>query len=220
MKKLGLRSIAVAVVVIIFCFNVSFAHPLLSDDASTVAPEKFDFEISYDQLKADQSPSISYSEITLIQGINKRTDIYILLPYTISPTPVTAIGTARLGMKFGLAKDLFAVTIDNELGSKVYFLNTVLSIRGKKASMHLNLGYNSFCTPGISDTTNYSVALELPKKNNSYMAEIIGLDGEPAKFWVLGLLHNFGSHFSGSLAYGKSFKDSSDRISAATHFYF
>lgn len=207
---------------IIFCIlffvvtAVFAAHPLTTDDIGTVDKDEYEIEVGYDNCKEEDILRNHSCGLSLKHGITEKMDIGISFPYQIEPKPEEPFGTTTLGFKFLLLKDIFALTVNNELGSREYFINGIFTREIKSVTVHANIGYMASGDETISGETIYSSAAEYPLAKINVVGEIIG-EKTGIQNWLAGLRYKIGDVSAISCAYGNGFRASNEKIIFGFH---
>ncbi|MEK6527433.1 MAG: hypothetical protein AABZ32_10735 [Bacteroidota bacterium] len=208
---------------IVFCilfFTVAVvfaAHPLTTDDIGTVEVGKYELEVGYDNNCKGESELRNHScGISLKHGITEKMDIGISFPYQIKPKPAEPLGTAILGFKFLLIKNIFALTVNNELGSPEYFLNGIFSREIQPVTIHANIGYAVSGDENTEGEIIYSSAFEYPLSKIDLVGEVIG---EKIGFqnYLLGVRYKLADVYSLNFAYGNGFRNTDEKIAFGFH---
>jgi hypothetical protein len=202
---------------VVFIANLVFAaHPLATDDVGVVDVAKYELEVVYDNCKGEEIPRNHSCGLSLKQGITERMDMGISFPYQVKPRQTEAIGTANLGIKFSLIKDILALTINNELGSGEYFINGIFSKEIKFATMHFNFGYSASGDEDTKGTIVYSWAFEHSLSKADLVGEILG-EKKSFEDWLLGNRYKIADATAVSLGYGNGFKKTNEKITVGFH---
>jgi len=209
-------------VIIIFCCvffasSILFAaHPLSTDDTGIVETGKYELEIGYDNCKSGDILRNHSCGVSLKHGITEKMDIGISLPYQVEPKVAENFGVATLGFKFLLIKDIFAFSINNELGSSEYFLNGIFSKEIQPITTHINLGYEATGDENARGEIIYSSAVEYPFEKIDLVGEIIG--GKIGfENWLIGLRYKLGDVTAINCGYGNGFRNTDEKIALGFH---
>jgi len=199
------------------CSSVLFAaHPLTTDDIGTVDAGKYELEVGYDNCKGESELRNHSGGISLKHGVTEKMDIGISFPYQIEPKPAEPFGTTTLGFKFLLVKDIFALTVNNELGLSEYFINGIFTREINPITVHANIGYAVSGDENAEGEIIYSSAVEYPMEKIDVVGEIvaekIGLQN-----WLLGLRYKLGEITSLNCAYGNGFRNTDEKIAFGFH---
>jgi len=208
---------SIVLIFIVCLYSISFAaHPLTTDDIETVEVGKYELEFGYDNCKAGDESRNHSCGLCLKQGITEKMDIGISLPYQIEPKSEERLGKVTLGLKFLLIKDLIAFSINNELGSKEYFINGIVSKEISPVTAHFNLGYKATGDENVKGKIIFSFAFEYPIEKIDLVGETIG---EEIGFlnYLLGIRYKIIETIFVDLAYGNSFRKSDEKISFGFH---
>ena len=192
------------------------AHPLTTDDIGTVEIGKYELEVGYDNCKDENIFRNHSCGLSLKHGITEKMDIGISFPYQIKPKPAEPLGTTTLGFKFLLLKDIFALTVNNELGSSEYFINGIFTREIQPINVHANIGYAVSGDENTAGEIIYSSAFEYPLSKidlvGEVVAEKIGLQN-----WLVGLRYKLGEVTSLNCAYGNGFRITNEKIAFGFH---
>lgn len=192
------------------------AHPLTTDDIGTVEIGKYELEVGYDNCKGEDVLRNHSCGVSLKHGITEKMDIGISLPYQVEPKVAENFGVATLGFKFLLIKDIFAFSVNNELGSSEYFLNGIFSRELQPVTVHANIGYAASGDENTEGEIIYSSAFEYPLKKidlvGEVIAEKIGLQN-----WLFGLRYKIGEVTAINCGYGNGFRNTDEKIAFGFH---
>lgn len=192
------------------------AHPLTTDDAGTVEPGKYELEAGYDNLKEENILRNHSAGISLSHGLTEKVDMGVSFPYQIDPKISEPLGTATMGFKFLIVKDVFAFTVNNELGSTEYFVNGIFTRDIRPLTVHANVGYAASGDETVPGEIIYSSALEYPLSKIDLAGEIIG-EKIGLQNWLLGVRYRFAAVSSVNFAYGTGFRNTGDKIAFGLH---
>ncbi len=196
------------------CVDLFAAHPLTTDDIGTVDIGKYELEVFYDNCKSETRNH--FCGISLKHGITEKIDVGISFPYQLEPKLAEPLGTLTLGFKFLLMKDIFALTVSNELGSKKYFINGIFTQEIKPISVHVNIGYATSGDENTEGKITYSSAFECPFEKIDLVGEVIG-DKVSLQNWLLGVRYKIKESVFVDCAYGNSFRNTDEKISFGFH---
>lgn len=195
------------------------ARPLINDDAGVVEKGNYELEFGYERCKLINLPEEHKCCLSLKHGLTEKMDLGISLPYQIEPEQNEKFGFATVGIKWSLWKDLFAFTFSNELGSRGYALNTVLSKDFGLFSGHLNFGYNASGNVEEKGKLSYGCALEYPVRKVDLVAELVGND-EGLQDWLFGGRYKLKDRVAIDLGYICGFKEEKNNLTFGFHFGF
>ncbi len=192
------------------------AHPLSTDDIGIMDKADCELEVGYDNCKSGDELRNHSCGISLKHGITGKMDIGVSFPYRIKPKPAEQFGTATIGFKFLLIRDIFAFSINNELGSKEYFINGILSREILPIILHFNFGYLAGGDEKVQGEIIYSSAFEYPLKKIDLVGETVG--GKTGlQNWLFGLRYKIGVVSTLNFAYANGFKDTDEKIAFGFH---
>ncbi|MFH1824388.1 MAG: hypothetical protein ABH873_04085 [Candidatus Firestonebacteria bacterium] len=213
-----LRKLIVLIFVyMIFISPVSFAaHPLTTDDIGTVEIGKYELEIGYDNCKSEDTDRNHSCGLSLKHGLTEKMDIGISFPIQVEPKYAEQLGKASLGLKFLLIKDILAFSISNELGSKEYFINSIVSTEISPVTLHFNFGYKATGDESVRGEIIYSSAFECPIEKIDLVGEIIG-EQIGVQNWLLGIRYKIVETIFVDCAYGNGFRKADEKISFGFH---
>ena len=210
-------------IIMFFCYMILLgnglfaAHPLTTDDVGIVDIGKYELEVGYDNVKEEDILRNHSCGVSFKHGITDKMDVGISLPYQIKPKLTEPLGTTTLGLEFLLIKDIFAFSINNELGSKEYFLNGIISKNIKPFDLHLNFGYEASGDEYIEGEMVYSAAVEYPLEKIDFVGEIVGRENE-FENWLVGIRYKLGEITAVNFAYGnKDFSKNNEKIAFGFH---
>jgi len=192
------------------------AHPLSTDDIGIVNKTNYELEVGYDNCKSGDELRNHSCGISLKHGITEKMDIGISFPYQIKPKPVEQFGTTTVGFKFLLIRDIFAFSVNNELGSKEYFINGIFSREISPLTFHFNFGYEASGDENIEGKIIYSSAVEYPLTKVDLVGEVIG-EKIGLQNWLFGLRYKLGDVSAINCAYGNGFKGTDEKITFGFH---
>ncbi|MFA5779708.1 MAG: hypothetical protein WC947_06195 [Elusimicrobiota bacterium] len=192
------------------------AHPLTTDDIGTVEIGKYELEVGYDNCKDENIFRNHSCGLSLKHGITEKMDIGISFPYQVEPKPAEPLGMTTLGFKFLLLKDIFALTVNNELGSSEYFLNGIFSREIQPVTVHANIGYAVSGDENTEGEIIYSSAIEYPLEKIDLVGEVVG-EKIGLQNYLLGVRYKLADISSLNFAYGKGFKNTGEKISFGFH---
>ncbi|MFH0948300.1 MAG: hypothetical protein V1833_04800 [Elusimicrobiota bacterium] len=203
--------------ILFFTYSVVFAaHPLTTDDIGIVEIGKYELEVGYDNCKRESELRNHSCGISLKHGITEKMDVGISFPYQIEPKPEEPFGTTTLGFKFLLLKDIFALTVNNELGSSEYFINGIFTREVQSITIHANIGYAVSGDENTEGEIIHSSAFEYPLSKIDLVGEIIG---EKIGFlnYLLGVRYKVADISSLNFAYGNGFRKTDEKIAFGFH---
>jgi len=121
------------------------ARPLNTDDAGTVAVNKFELDLGYgDESVGEINRGFS---LLLRHGITERLDLYVGTECQLKPE--SGLDEVNIGFKGVLIPVKgnfpgFSLSVNLEPGQSEYFINAILSQPwGEKLLLHFNLGYTN-----------------------------------------------------------------------------
>ncbi len=211
-----MKKIAIMMVTLLMGSPLFAAHPLATDDAATVPVQGFELEIGYDNCIPELGERTRTGCFSLKHGVSERVDIGIAIPYAIEPQLQERFGNALWGLKFNLLKDLFAVTVTNEMGGKHYLVNGILSRSYGRISGHFNAGYQTSGDPDIAGAALYRLAGVYEFERIDVVGEASHDDGEFIE-WLGGLRYKMGKIGFFSLAAGRTWRGDGDKASFGFH---
>lgn len=192
------------------------AHPLTTDDIGIVDGGKYELEIGYDNCKSEDELRNHSCGFSLKHGITEKMDVGISFPYQVEPRPAEQLGRVTLGFKFLLIEDIFAFSVSNELGSKEYFVNSIVSREFSPMTVHLNFGYLATGDKDNQGEIIYSSAFEYPLRKIDLVGETIGKkDG--LQNWLLGLRYKVSDVSALNFAYGNGFRETNEKTVFGFH---
>lgn len=208
---------AVLCACIMFSWQELFAaHPLTTDDAGIVEINKHELEIGYDDCKKEDELRNCSAGLSLKHGVTGRFDIGVSFPYQVQPEAQEQLGTATVGLKFLLVKDLLALTVNNELGAGAYFLNGIVSHGISLVALHLNIGYLATGDAGVKGDVIHSFAVEWPMSMLDLVGEVTGTEAS-YKNYLVGFRYKIEDVMALNLAYGNGFSEVEQKIVLGFH---
>ncbi|HCJ66613.1 MAG TPA: hypothetical protein DHV62_04625 [Elusimicrobia bacterium] len=192
------------------------AHPLTTDDLGTVDIGKYELEVGYDNCNGEDVLRNHSCGLSLKHGVTEKMDIGVSFPYQIKPKPAERFGTATVGFKFLLIRDIFAFSVNNELGSKEYFINGIFSRKISPLVFHFNFGYEASGDEDVKGKIIYSSAVEYQLAKIDLVGEVIG-EKIGLQSWLLGVRYKLVNIYSLNFAYGSGFRNSEEKISFGFH---
>ncbi len=200
-------------------FHFSYAAlPLTTDDTGIVDTGKYELELSFDNNKIDNSVKSSIVSISLKHGLTEKMDLGISFPYQIEPFHKKQLGNVSITLKFLLLRDIFALSINNDLGSSSYFLNGIFFYELPRVRVHFNFGYiNDVQTS--NGNVNYCCGIEYPILKIDLVGELLG-NKEGIQDYLFGLRYRIIEMYFICLSYGNSFKNDNEKISLGLHLEF
>jgi hypothetical protein len=156
------------------------ARPFVVDDAGTVEPGKFEFELAADYWQDKLSPSTVFKH-----GVTERMDIGICLGYCQAPYHEQGISAAGLGLKFALVPDLLTASFGAEFGSANYTTLALLTKQVGPVELDANLGFEATVDHQNDVDLRYGVAAVVPIKRFAFGAEFMGTQ-EIFDWWQVG----------------------------------
>jgi len=215
-----LRRMMVVFCILFFPVTVVFAaHPLTTDDIGTVDIGKYELELGYDNCKEETELRNHSCGLSLKHGITEKMDIGVSFPYQIKPKSAEPLGTATLGFKFLLLKDVFALTVNNELGSSEYFINGIFTREINPITVHANVGYLASGDENTAGEISYSSAFEYPLPKIDLVGEVVG-EKIGWQNYLLGVRYKIAEAIFVDFAYGNGFRNTEDKISFGFHMEF
>jgi len=195
---------------------VSYAAlPLITDDIGITETGKYELEIGNDNCRTEHGLEADVY-VSLKHGISERMDFGVCLPFQVTPEVNNRIGCIALYGKFNLIKNIFAVTVSNEYGTREYFLNAVLSHKFAEVSVHLNVGYETSGEADVSGNPVVSSAFEYPLKKIDFVGEII-LEKAVSPAWQLGMRYKLDDITFFSVGFNDIFRSAKAILSFGFH---
>lgn len=205
--------------ILISFISYSFAsRPLSTDDAGTVEMGKYELEFGYDNCKLSDCSKYTNLTVSIKHGLTEKMDIGINLPYQIEPVYDEKFGSVTFGSKFGILKDILAITFSNVLGSYNYMFNSIFSANIGFINFNVNIGYNYNMNQDEKGKIAYALGLEHSLEKFDVVGEIFGTEG--SQYWLLGLRYNFVEKLFIDIGYNGNFRDISNRITSGLHYEF
>lgn len=195
---------------------VSYAAlPLITDDIGITETGKYELEIGNDNCRTEHGLEADVY-VSLKHGITERMDFGVCIPFRVAPEVNNRIGFIALYGKFNFIKNIFAVTVSNELGTREYFLNAVLSHKFTEVSIHLNAGYETSGEADVSGNPVVSSGFEYSLKKMDFIGEII-LEKAISPVWQLGMRYKLNDITFFSVGFKDIFKSDKAILSFGFH---
>jgi len=154
------RTRIVLVICLLMVCSVSAwaARPFSTDDAGTVAPEKFELEMGYD---FGDIAGIGQGSLRLgfKHGLTRKMDIGVGFSHTFVPIQPEGLSQAEISLKFAVLPELLAVSFAGGPGSSSYALNSAFTRTFGPVELDLNLGYGATGDPAQPGFISYGIAL-------------------------------------------------------------
>ncbi len=195
------------------------AYPLTTDDAGTVNLSGYELEAAYDNFNDGENTRTQTGGISFKHGITERMDIGVSLPCRVHPVVSERLGSASLGLKFSLVKDILAFSIANELGKKEYFLNAIYTKAFTAFRFHVNAGYLVTGDANERGTASYGLAAEYQMGKYSVVGELQQQEGGHGNV-LLGLRYHLKEAFFISSGVARALEADRDRVTAGFHLEF
>ncbi|MFH1540948.1 MAG: hypothetical protein ABID79_03740 [Elusimicrobiota bacterium] len=203
--------------ILFFAFSVVFAaHPLATDDIGIVEVGKYELEMGYDNCKREGELRNHSCGISLKHGITEKMDVGVSFPYQLEPKLVEPLGMATLGFKFLLIRDIFALTVNNELGSQEYFVNGIFTREIQPITIHANVGYAISGDENTEGEIIYSSAVEYPFSKIDIVGEIVA-EKIGLQDWLFGVRYKVSEKSAIDFAYGNGFRSTEKKIVFGFH---
>lgn len=199
--------------------SVYACRPMTTDDCGTVEKSKFELEVGYDagNILIDCLKQHSIG-VSLKHGITESMDIGISFPYQIIPAVDERLNSVTLAIKFGIVKDILAVSLGNTLGAGAFSINSILSKDLDAVNVHLNIGYNSSGDQNIKGSLTYGIAVCY--SIGSFEIDVESFGDEFCKNWLIGARYELFKGYYFDAGYGRSFNNDNDRVTGGFHFEF
>jgi len=206
-------------IIVFWSSSLFAAHPLTTDDIGTVDFGKYELEMGYDNFKGETESRNQSFGLSLKRGLTEKMDIGISFPYQIEPKPEEPFGNITLVIKFLLLKDIFALTVNNELGSSEYFINGIFTREISPITVHANIGYTVSGDKNKKGEMSYSTAFEYSFPKIDLVGEVLG-DKVGFQNYLLGVRYKIAETIFVDCAYGNGFRNTEDKFSFGFHIEF
>lgn len=192
------------------------AHPLATDDPGTVAPRRTELEINYDNAAGEPESRVHSTGVSVKHGLTGWLDAGVSLPAALSSAQDAGTDTVSWGVKINPVKDLFALTVSNDIGSRAYFFNGVVALPVEKGRAHFNAGYRYGGGRDAPNGAVYRLAGERGVGRADIVAEICH-DGSVFSDWLAGVRYRLGGTCFVDAGAGRDLAGDADRLTLGFH---